>query len=241
MPYGYDAYDEYLAYVRSAQLLPISAAPTIHPGSAAARLGLTQEEMGEVLEDQEEWMREEEEQEWREEGHTITEETHHHQQGRDNSTDARTAPPPLGYMYNTTYNMTNNNDDAPVTSFKHRNVDYNAVHAEPNHDMTELLTRELVFPRDLEGDWAEDWDEEMGFTIQSEYIQDSYPPAHSPAPWHLPPPPTSEYAPHGPTTDLPATNTPPHAPTSPPDTPAPTPAAAMHPHSAPLSKNAQVT
>src|SRR6202042_1612575 len=102
--------------------------------------------------------------------------------------------PPLGYMYNTTYNMTNNNDDAPVASFKHRNVDYDAVHAEPNHDMTELLTRKLVFPRDLEGDWAEDWDEEMGFTIQSEYIQDSYPPAQSPSPCPLPP----RWSPHPP-------------------------------------------
>ena len=88
MSYGYDAYDEWLAWARSAQPLPVSAPPTIHPDSAAARLGLTPEDMEEVLEDQAEWMREEEEEEWRGGGHTTAEENHHHQQVQDNETDA---------------------------------------------------------------------------------------------------------------------------------------------------------
>jgi hypothetical protein len=51
----------------------------IHPSSAAAQLGLTREEIQEVLEDQEEWMRGEEEQEQREGEHTTVE-TQHQQQ-----------------------------------------------------------------------------------------------------------------------------------------------------------------
>ena len=65
-----------MAYFGCAQPPPVSAQPTIHPDSVAAWLGLTQEEMEEILADQEEWMREEEEQEWRREGHTVSEETH---------------------------------------------------------------------------------------------------------------------------------------------------------------------
>jgi hypothetical protein len=107
MSYRYDAYDEYLAYVRSAQPPPISAEPTIHPDSAAARLGLTQEEMGEILADQEEWMREEEEQEWRREGLTVPEETHQQQQEQDSNTDTRTPPPPLEYTHDTTLSHLN--------------------------------------------------------------------------------------------------------------------------------------
>jgi hypothetical protein len=81
MLYRYDGYEDYLTYFGCAQPLPISVQPTIHLDSAAARLGLTQEEMGEILADQEEWMREKEEQEWRREGHTVPEETHQQQQG----------------------------------------------------------------------------------------------------------------------------------------------------------------
>jgi hypothetical protein len=70
----------------------------IHPSSAAAQLGLTREEIQEVLEDQGEWMRGEEEQEQREGGHNMAEETHQQQQGRDDNTDMRTATLPLGYV-----------------------------------------------------------------------------------------------------------------------------------------------
>ena len=80
MSYGYDAYDEWLAWARSAQPPPVPAEPIIHHGSAAAHLGLTPQEMREVLEDQAEWMREEEEEERIREGHTRAEENHHHQQ-----------------------------------------------------------------------------------------------------------------------------------------------------------------
>jgi hypothetical protein len=44
----------------------------VHPNSAAAQLGLTAEEIAEVLEDQEQWMREEEEQKNKAEVHTST-------------------------------------------------------------------------------------------------------------------------------------------------------------------------
>jgi hypothetical protein len=60
MSHGYNAYDEWLAWARSAQPPPVPALPIIHPGSAAAQLGVTPEEMEELLADQEEWMREEE-------------------------------------------------------------------------------------------------------------------------------------------------------------------------------------
>jgi hypothetical protein len=54
MPYVPDTYDLYLASSECAQPPPVSALPTIHPGSTAAALGLTPEEMGEILADQEE-------------------------------------------------------------------------------------------------------------------------------------------------------------------------------------------
>jgi len=193
MSYGYDAYDEWLAWARSAQPPPVSAPPTIHPDSAAVRLGLTPEDMEEVLEDQAEWMREEEEEEWRGGGHTTAEENHHHQQVQDNETDARTPPPPLGYTYGTTYD-TAHDDDVHVVLFEHRDEpDDGAVRAEPDHDVTEPLARELAFPGDSERDWAEEMEEEIGFSIQGEYIHSNYPPAPSPAPWHPPHPPTSDY------------------------------------------------
>jgi len=81
MLYGYDAYNIYQASFECAQPLPISAGPTIHPGSVVAQLGLTPEEMENILADQREWMREDEEQEEREGGHTMAEETHQQQQG----------------------------------------------------------------------------------------------------------------------------------------------------------------
>jgi len=88
MAYRYDVYDRYVAYFRSAQPPPVPAEPTIHPGSAAVQLGVTPEEMGEILADQEEWMREEEEQEERAGGYTWAEENHHQQQVQDDEMDA---------------------------------------------------------------------------------------------------------------------------------------------------------
>jgi hypothetical protein len=181
MLYGYDAYDKWLAWARSAQPLSVSATPIIHPGSAAAQLGATPEEMQEILADQEEWRREEEEQEERARGHTMAEETHQQQQGRDN-TDAQTPPPSLEYTHDTVYD----DDDVP---FEHHNVDDGAVRAEPDRDAIEPLERELVFPEDTGVDWAEDLEEEMGSSIQGEYIHNNYPPAPSPASWYPPHPP----------------------------------------------------
>ena len=163
-----------------AQPPPISALPIIHPGSTAARLGVTPEEMEEILADQEEWMREEEEQEERAGGYTWAEETQQQQQGRDN-TDTRTLPPPLKY----THNMAHDDDDdnVHVVPFKHHDEPNDStVRAEPDHDVFEPLARELVVPRDAEGDWAEELDEEMGLNIQGEYMPASYPPAPSPTP-----------------------------------------------------------
>jgi hypothetical protein len=136
-------------------------------------------------------MREEEEEEWREEGHTRAEENHHHQQEQDNNTDARTQPPPLEYTHDMAHGTAHDDDVIP---FEHRNEpDDGAVRAEPDHDAIEPLARELVFPEDTEGNWAEDMEEEIGFNLQGKYRPDIYSPAPSPAPWYPPPPPTSDY------------------------------------------------
>jgi hypothetical protein len=134
-------------------------------------------------------MREEEEQEERARGYTWAEETHQQQQGQDSNTDTQTPPLPLEYTHDTVYDN--------VVPFKHCNKpDDGAVRAEPDCDTIKLLVRELAFPMDLEGDWAEDINEEMKFNLQSEYRQATYlpsPPPPSPAPWYPPPPPTTRH------------------------------------------------
>jgi hypothetical protein len=241
MSYRYDAYDEWLAWARSAQPPPVPALPTIHPDSAAAQLGLTPEEMGELLADQEEWMREEEEQEERE-GHTRAEENHHQQQVRDDETDARAPPTPLEYTHGTADDMAHHDDAYGVPFEHHDEPDDGAVCAEPDHDVIEPLERELDIPGHTEVDWAEDMDEGIGFNLQGEYIQDIYPPAPSPTPWYPPPPPTTRHRrPRTSYTPNHAWYNPPHAPTTRPDAPCSAPTPAPNTHDAPLAKIEQVT
>ena len=193
MLYGYDAYDEWLAWARSTQPLPVSAAPTIHPDSTAVQLGITPEEMGQILEDQAEWMREEEEEERIIEGHTRAEENHHHQQVRDDETDKRAPPMPLKYTYSTAHDTAHDDDAYGILFEHHDEPNDGTVCAEPDRNAIEPLERKLNIPGHTEVDWAEELDEEMGFNIQGEYMPASYPPAPSPTPWYPPPPPTTRH------------------------------------------------
>jgi hypothetical protein len=106
----------------------------------AAQLGLTQEEMGEILADQEEWMREEEEHEWRREGHTVPEETHQQQQGQDDDTDARTAPLPLGYTYGMAHDTMHNKNVHAILFEPHVKLNDGAIRAELDHNAIKHLT-----------------------------------------------------------------------------------------------------
>jgi hypothetical protein len=73
----------------------------------------------------------------------------------------------------------------------------------PEHDsVIEQLVHELVVSGDTSRSWAEEMEEEMGFTVQGEYTPTTYSPTPappSPTPWHQPPPPTippqTHYAP----------------------------------------------
>jgi len=89
--------------------------------------------------------------------------------------------------------MAYDDDDIVTPSKCHDKPDNGTIHAEPDHDAIKPLAHELVFPGDTEVDWAEDLDEEMGFNLQDEYIQATYPPTPAPTPWHPTPPPTSKY------------------------------------------------
>jgi hypothetical protein len=127
-----------------------------------------------------------------------------------------TPPPPLEYTYGTAHNTVHDNNAYGVPSEHHDEPDDGAIRAEPDHDAIEPLTDELVFPRDLEGDWAEDMNEEMGYNLQGEYRPATYspsPPPPSPTPWYPPLPPTTRHR-------RPRTNyTPNHAWYNPPCTP----------------------
>ena len=166
----------------------------IHPSSAAAQLGLTREEIQEVLEDQREWMREEEQ---RHEERVETQhptETHHQQGEQNDDTDVRTAHPLLEYVHSTVYDMAHDNDAQAIPSEDSDGLDDGAVQAEPDHDAIEALTHEPVAPGNGCGDWAEDPDGDMGFNLQGEYTA-RYFPTPSPIPWYPPYPPTSSYTP----------------------------------------------
>src|ERR1700727_63912 len=114
-----------------AQPLPNPARPTIHLNSAVAQLGLTTEEIEEVLRDQEEWLREEEQREQEIDAHT-TEQTQHQQwerHGNDNGTQL--TPTPFEYdAHDTT-----NNYDEHVVSFVGDASSDNGANIEPDHDM----------------------------------------------------------------------------------------------------------
>jgi len=83
---GYEPEQQQYLRDEPAQPLPILTRPTTtHLTPATQQLGLTQEQAREVLQDQEEWMRDEE---MREEKGECTTEVTHQQQGRDEDMDA---------------------------------------------------------------------------------------------------------------------------------------------------------
>ncbi|KIM76999.1 hypothetical protein PILCRDRAFT_12368 [Piloderma croceum F 1598] len=132
---------------------------------ATQQLRLTQEEAEEVLQDQEEWMRDEE----------MREEK---------------APSPLEY----THNMAHNNDDE-VGPFEHCNEpDDGAVHAEPDRNAIEPLIHELVVSDNAMGDWSEEMEmEPQGEYTLTNYSPSLS--LTSPAPQNQPPPPITIYLP----------------------------------------------
>ena len=158
---------------------------TNHPIPATEQLGLTTEEVEEVLEDQREWMREEEQR--HEEGVETQHptETYHQQGEQNNDTDTRTAHPPREYTHSTAYDMVHDNDTQAAPS-EHRDwLDDNAVHAEPNHGVIEPLVHKPIAMGNRCRNWSEDLNREMEFNLQGEYTA-RYSPTPSPIPWYPP-------------------------------------------------------
>jgi hypothetical protein len=105
--------------------------------------------------------------------------------------DTQPLPPPLGHMHDTA-----NNDDAHVIEFEYRDkCDNGASDKEPNHDMIKLHAFELAAPGVIDSTWAEEMERKHGYTLNSEYMQDNYPPVPSPVPWYPPPPSKLKYKP----------------------------------------------
>ena len=74
--------------------------------------------------------------------------------------------------------------------FKHnREYSGKADHAKLEYNMIEPLAPELAVSGVMDGTWAEEMDKEKEYIADSEYIQASYPPVPSAAPWHPPYPP----------------------------------------------------
>jgi hypothetical protein len=120
---------------------------------ATAQLGLTEEKIQEVLEVQEEWMREEE-QRYEADKHTTGETQNPQWDHYNDDASAQFMPPPHKHH---TYNATNdgevmNNGGAYVTSLTHHvELNNDAAHVEPNHGMIKPLMDELVISGVTEG------------------------------------------------------------------------------------------
>jgi hypothetical protein len=93
------------------------------------------------------------------------------------------APPPLEHDVRT---MTIDNN-MHMASFKHHEeLNNDTLQAEPDH----YTVIELAIPNNGCGDWANEIEEGMGYTLQYEYTAPNYsaPPAPpSPVPWYPPP------------------------------------------------------
>ena len=125
----------------------------VHPNSAVAQLGLTQEEIREVLEDQERWMREEYAVE--EQGIQAPTATSHYQQ--DGTSPSPTPivqypPPSLDHdMYNV---MDAHNEHAAMLEGDERDTN---EYGEPDHDaMIERLALEPIASGDTGRNWADE-------------------------------------------------------------------------------------
>ena len=122
----------------------------------------------EVLEDQREWMREEEQR--HEEGEHTTVETQHQQQldhDDDNDVSAQSTPPPHEHhMHNAT-----NDDVTYVTSPEpHIRLGSNADRTGPEDNNIKPLVCEPVVLGSTYGDWAEEAQEEIGYTLGGEHM-----------------------------------------------------------------------
>jgi hypothetical protein len=232
MSYGYDMY--YPTEYAQPQTDPYF----VHPNSAAVQLGLTPEELKEVVEEQERWFREEYQQELEEDRARSAqhqEQEQHQDEVRwvptpsisdseptpqayempdeapetatslyDNGSinhrdspaalyqpptptpDARSPPPPFE---NDSHGTPDDNNDMHIASFERDRFE-DAALAGPDQDMIELLVCDLAVPGISEIDWAAEMDSGMALGPQGEYLQTTYPPPPSPAPWYPPPPPT---------------------------------------------------
>jgi hypothetical protein len=240
MSYGYSA-PYHNSHFEFAQ--PHTDPYFVSPDSPAAQLGLNQEEIREILEEQERWDREFQE-ELEEEERARSAQHHEQEQHQDearwvptpsisdseptpqayempdeppeNATspydngpfdradspaalyqpptpipDARSPPPSFE---NDLHGTPDDDDDVHVASFE-RNGFEDAALAGPDQDMIEPLVCDLAVPGVSEIDWAAEMDSGMALGPQGEYLQTTYPPPPSPAPWYPPHPPTSDYAP----------------------------------------------
>src|ERR1700683_987132 len=115
MSYGDDTPYDHYSQTRYAQ--PHADPYFIHPNSAAAQLGLTPEEIREVVEEQERWFQEEYQQELEEErARTSTE----HQEQEQHQDEARWVPtPPIGDSEPTpqAYEMSYDSSDDDASSY----------------------------------------------------------------------------------------------------------------------------
>src|ERR1700738_4326621 len=80
-------------------------------------------------------------------------------------------------------------DDAHIEFECHGELNDDVIVAEPDRDTIEPLAHELNILEVLEGDWAAQVEEQIGFGIQGEYVQDPHSPAPFCAPWYPSPPP----------------------------------------------------
>jgi hypothetical protein len=103
--------------------------------------------------------------------------------------DARPLSPPLGYMHDVTHDTVSPHVEC------HNEFDNEAIYTGAEHDNVTLPAHDVIAADDTVGDWAGNVELELGFTVQSEYMEYNYPPAPSTAPWYTPHPPTTRYKP----------------------------------------------
>jgi hypothetical protein len=76
-----------------------------------------------------------------------------------------------------------NDNDAYVTLFEqHDKIDDSTIYAGSEHNDVKLLTHELVIPDKRCGDWAEEIEDGMNYTLQDEYSQYKHSPTPHPTP-----------------------------------------------------------
>jgi hypothetical protein len=80
-----------------------------------------------------------------------------------------------------------NDDVTHVIEFEgHEKSNDDANNKEPDRNMIKPPVLKLTIFRVMDGTWAEEMDRKHEHIADSKYIQASYPPVPSPAPWHPP-------------------------------------------------------